>query len=258
MHPLIQLFGIQAPTYTVLMSVGFGMAGVSALFVRRRHGISAVDAVLTVVLFAIGGIVGARLLYILAHLKESLAAGNLLGAIARGGTMYFGGLIGGVVTFVLSARRARIPFLTLADTMVPCGALAHAISRVGCFMAGCCYGCPTSSFLGVVFPAGGSAPAGVRLLPVQLFEAAFLLLLAAALTVLLWRFKRRGMNAAVYLMAYGAWRFFIEFFRADPRGTLLGLRTPQAVSLAMLLGGALFWVYVKKTGIREDVGGVHR
>lgn len=125
----------------------------------------------------------------------------------------------------------------------------------GTFLAGCCYGRPTQSFLGVAFshPAGG-APAGVKLLPVQLFEAGADVLLFALLLPLTRRARSRYDGLAWYCLLYGAARFVLEFFRYDAiRGSALFLSTSQWISLGLwALAGVLFAL-----GKKERKGAAH-
>ena len=153
------------------------------------------------------------------------------------GITFLGGLIGGVATFMLIYAIFRKRFegrLIDSISIIPCSILiGHAFGRVGCFFAGCCYGAPTDSFLGVVFPgvSGGARH------PTQLYEAAFLFLLFAICSFLLLKFKFRH-NMSVYLIAYGTFRFLIEFVRDDDRGELVsGISPSQFWSLGLIAAG---------------------
>ncbi len=160
-----------------------------------------------------------------------------------GGITFIGGLIGGVISFLVIYFIFRKKFQTkLLDfiSFAPCCiTIAHAFGRIGCFCAGCCYGKETDSFLGVTFP-GMSSPVH----PTQLYEAAFLFLLCAIifLLVMKWDFKH-GMS--VYLIAYGAFRFGIEYLRNDDRGSFIGNISPsQFWSILMIvIGIALIFVF---------------
>ena len=131
--------------------------------------------------------------------------------------------------------------------MAPCCILiAHAFGRVGCFFAGCCYGKETDSFLGVKFP---NLPNPVH--PTQLYEAAFLFLLFAICFILLMK-KDFKHNLTVYLIAYGIFRFFIEYLRADDRGEFIpGISPSQFWSILMVVIGVgliflMRWLFQKR------------
>lgn len=163
---------------------------------------------------------------------ENPAAGFNLGA----GITFLGGLIGGIAVFMTGYAifRKRLN-IRLIDSLsvIPCSILiGHSFGRVGCFFAGCCYGKPTDSFLGVLFPGHTCT-----VHPTQLYEATFLLILFAicSFLVLKYRFKH---NMSVYLIAYGIFRFSLEFLRDDDRGQLVTGFTPsQFWSLLMVAAG---------------------
>lgn len=173
-----------------------------------------------------------------------------------GSITFLGGLIGGTAFFLVVyflLRRRLCARLIDVLSIVPCMiTVAHAFGRLGCFFAGCCYGRPTDSFLGVCFASGSAAASrypdytqspvtSVPLLPTQLFEAAFLFLLFGLCSYLL---LRRGFqhNMSLYLFSYGVFRFINEFFRADHRGEFLGSLSPsQFWSLLMAVGGIVMF-----------------
>ena len=142
-----------------------------------------------------------------------------------------------------------MPALATCDAFAPGLALGHAIGRVGCFAAGCCYGKPTQHFWGVTFTnpvanLNSSTPLGVQLEPTQLFEAAVEL---ANFFVLMWIFKRKkfdGQVFAAYLVLYGVARYFLEFIRDDSgRGSVFGgiMTGTQLISICLVITGGLIW-----------------
>jgi phosphatidylglycerol:prolipoprotein diacylglycerol transferase len=155
----------------------------------------------------------------------------------RSGGVFYGGLIGAVAALVLLLRKRRIAFWTFVDMAAPAAALGHAIGRVGCFLAGCCWGRECSLPWAVTFtdPAAErnvGVPLNVPLHPTQLYESAGLLALCGLLLAL--GRRRPGQVFAVYLGGYALLRFTIEFFRGDPRGSVFGgaLSTSQLIALA--------------------------
>lgn len=175
-----------------------------------------------------------------------------------GGITFIGGLIGGVIFFLLVyfiVRKRIDGKLSQMLSIVPCCiTVAHAFGRIGCFFAGCCYGKATDSFLGVKFPQ-----LAYKVHPTQLYEAAFLFLLFAVMAYLVFckGFKH---NMSVYLICYGIFRFLIEFLRDDHRGALVaGMSPSQFWSVLMIvLGIVLIFLYgrfLAKTDYEEDVVG---
>lgn len=159
---------------------------------------------------------------------------------------YISGLIGGIVSFEIgyfAYGRPKfgphaIEVLTIAPASIT---IAHAFGRLGCFFAGCCYGKPTDSFLGVRFPGQLH-----KVYPTQLFESLFLFLLFGVLFYL--ARKRRSYQAfAIYLFAYGVFRFLIEFIRGDHRGAFIGSLSPsQTLSLVMIVGSVGLWFLMER------------
>jgi phosphatidylglycerol:prolipoprotein diacylglycerol transferase len=152
-------------------------------------------------------------------------------------------------------KEERKNFLKLLNMVIPGVALAHAIGRIGCFTAGCCYGKPTDSPLGVIFPRGYYADivyGQVPVHPTQLYEAAFLILLFFSLTYLP---KVKEHKFAAYLIGYGTFRAFLEtFFRGDDRGLLFGIAPSLILSFAMTLAGIAILIFKNehiKTGDKK-------
>ena len=161
---------------------------------------------------------------------------------------FIGGLIGGAGFFLLVyfiARKKIEGRLFDALPVIPCAiTLAHGFGRIGCFFAGCCYGKETDSFLGVKFPM---LPNPVH--PTQLYEAAFLFALCGAMAYLLLK-KKFVYNLSVYLIAYGVFRFAIEYLRDDHRGALVaGISPSQFWSVCMIVVGILLVFIFRRINI---------
>ena len=139
-------------------------------------------------------------------------------------------------------------FNTMARVAGCCIAIAHAFGRIGCLMAGCCHGAylganPTFGGIFMETPDKGSG----YFVPTQLYEAVFLFITFAILSVLY--FKRSNIVHVFYLFLYGAWRFVIEFFRKDDRGFFLGLYPSQWTSILFILAGIVILIIFKKKKI---------
>lgn len=163
-----------------------------------------------------------------------------------GGMTFLGGLIGGVgafllATIVLAKGKVRRDFWKVANLMMPSIPLAHGFGRVGCFFAGCCYGLPSDLPFAVKYADRKLS----AVLPTQLFEALFLFTLFAAMLVLLIKYGRIDLMMLVYLYGYAVWRFFIEYFRGDPRGEFIpGVTPSQFQSIIMLLIAGALTLYI--------------
>ncbi len=236
----------------------FSLLGVlSALVTFRiyadKKGVSAKVLNSCLLFFVLSIVVG----YFFAVLFQAIYRFTATGHFAlngQTGMTFYGGFIGGAATFCalyftlgkkLCGKEAVLSEWQGVFYSAACAvALGHAFGRMGCFFAGCCYGRKTQSFLGIYFPSLGR-----KVLPTQLFEAGFLFLLFGVLSVLLFRTKVNTLS--VYAIAYGVFRFIIEFFRADDRGAsfIPWLSPSQCWAIFLVLAGLallLFPVVRKK------------
>lgn len=240
MHPvLFHLGGLAVHTYGV--AIGVALVGGILLSVRLavRDGLPA-GWMWDVGLVLIGCVVvGARAEFVRTHLDRFTADPAAVFALRDGGLVFYGGLVACVIGVAVYARVRGVSPLRLMDHLAPSASLGHAVGRLGCFAAGCCYGRATEVPWGVVFPTGGAAPAGLPLHPAQLYEAAFDLALGL---YLLWRWHRRrapGEIAGVFFLYSATGRLLVERFRGDAqRGIAVwGLTNGQATSLVVAAVG---------------------
>ena len=164
------------------------------------------------------------------------------------GATFYGGLIGGTAMFIIIYFVAghflfkdgyhKTHFRAVSDLAVPCITVAHGFGRLGCLMAGCCHGARTDAWYGVAMdiPDDGTHEL-VKVIPVQLYEAIFLLALAVLTFMLFMKGKKYLMPA--YMVSYGIWRFIAEYLRADDRGaTVVDFLSPsQLISVLLISGG---------------------
>lgn len=255
MFPHIQIGTFQIPTFGLMMLLGMLSAFALVYYNRKRIPYSE-DDLITMALYAIiGGFLGSKLLYWIVEFDQILADPHFLIETLTAGFVFYGALIVGALSVWLFTHRKKQSFFAYADLVMPAFILAQGFGRIGCFAAGCCYGAPTACALGVVYPAGSAAPAGVPLLPTQLFESAFCFLFAIVLTIILRRQKRYGLTTGVYLVGYGVWRFVIEFFRSDDRGAVGALSTSQFIGIFIVLAGIVLLLLVRagKTACVADL-----
>ncbi len=178
------------------------------------------------------------------------------------GATFYGGLMGGAAVFLLlyfvpgaflfPQKQHLRRFYDVADIGV-CGiSLAHALGRVGCLMAGCCHGKRTDAWYGVQMLVDGEWQ---RVVPVQLFEAGFLLVLFGFFVVRVMRRKRYCLE--LYMCFYGIWRFLIEYLRSDERGsTVVAFLTPsQLIAVLMVIGGLLLVLLRKRLTEKNRAAG---
>ncbi|MDY2880171.1 MAG: prolipoprotein diacylglyceryl transferase [Candidatus Borkfalkiaceae bacterium] len=160
----------------------------------------------------------------------------------KGGITFIGGLIGGIVFFIagylIFRKKLKNTLADLAPVAACCITVAHAFGRVGCFFAGCCYGKETDGPLGVKFPYLSH-----KVYPTQLYEAIFLFIIFGVLSWFVW--NKKAKNAfPVYLIAYGVFRFLLEFLRGDDRGKLFGVLSPSQFWSIVLVAAGLIVIFV--------------
>lgn len=237
MHPVLFSVGsYEVHTYGVMVGVALYGGIASAVALGRRAGLAPTRLWDLGILLLVGGIVGSRLEYVRTQWAHGYAEHPLRAFDLRdGGLVFYGGLIGAILFVIGYAAARRMPVWTVLDVYAPFVPLGHALGRLGCFAAGCCYGAPTDWPWAVTFPAGSEAPPGIPLHPTQLYEATYCALLGAAL---LWFWPRRRFPGQVFgalLILYPAFRAVNEVFRGDAvRGTtLFGLTNAQATSIGL-------------------------
>jgi len=268
--PLPGIGPVTIHTYGVLLVVAFLVAITVARKLARREQIDP-DRMVDLGVYAIlGGLVGAKILLLIVDREfysrqfSSILAdgggsvggalsglgsiGAIIGTISemalsllQAGGVFYGGLIAGVMVALWYMRRTDMPVWRAADVAAPAIAVAHAFGRVGCFAAGCCYGIPTDLPWGTIFTDSYSGtlvgvPLNIALHPTQLYSVFGNLMIFG---MLLWFYKRKQFDGQIfwlYALSYGIFRFVVEFFRGDPRGTVFGgaLSTSQFVAIVMV------------------------
>lgn len=250
---LIQAGSFRLASYGVLVAVGY-LLGILWLRTQVRDMPKMNEDKFWVLIYSLffGAIMGGKLLFVAVE-WDAYASGELsFFADFRYGFVFFGGLLGSMLTGAVATRRLKLPYLGTADYFGVALPMGHTLGRLGCLAAGCCYGRPTSLPWGL--PLGGhpasSTPEelwGVPLHPVAVYES------AADLAIWVWLVLKvlpkvkagrlpQGTVFFGYVLLYSLARFAIEFFRADDRGfSLLGLSPSQCIALACAgVSGAWF------------------
>jgi len=263
---LFEVGGVRVASYAVLMVLGYAAAlGVVLALARgastrsRAGGLTGAQAWDLFVVMLVASILGAKLGHVLfeapGHVTEDgrtiESLGQLLAEdpwhvlrLGEGGYVWYGGLIGALVTAVVYfRRRPELNGLLFSDAFAPAVMVGAAFGRVGCFLSGCCYGQPTDLPWGLAFPATD----GVPVHPTQIYDATFA---AAFGGFLLWWFPRRrfdGENIALLLVGYPIARFITEAFRGDPeRGSIGPFSTSQLISIFVLAAGVALYAAARR------------
>lgn len=271
MYPvLFEIGGLTITTFGVMMFLSFISAAwiLSKQLVQR--GLPGDFAWDVLAWTALAGILGAKLYYLGLHWEDLVAdpVGQLL---SRGGLVWYGGLIGGILAYFLYARHRGMPLASTFDAAAPALMFAYAVGRMGCFLVGDDYGLPTDAWYGMAFPqgappstagylrsVGGEIPATipdsaiVTVHPTQLYEVGAALVLFAILWKVSKSWKLRpGQLFGLYLGLYAVERFLIEFVRAKSDRVLLGLSTSQFASILLLSVATYLWV--RRSNAEEPV-----
>ena len=263
--------------YGTLITIGFLLGLWVAVREAKRVGVDP-DRVMDLAFwFLLAGLIGSRVMFDIVNWRNYYDACFDPAAVGRdapacyeilkiweGGLVWYGGLLGAIVVGLWYMHRHRMPILKTCDAMAPSVALGHAFGRMGCFCAGCCFGRPTQTVTGVLFPSDSMAHRlqterwpellsslhhSLPIHPTQIYES--LGEIAIFATLLLWRSRKRfhGQIFMAYLILYAVLRSIVEFFRGDhARGYLVqwevthrfgeavyrdvtGLSTSQLISL---------------------------
>lgn len=256
MHPYLGTIptpwgGIPIYTYGVLVAAGVLLGLWYARHYASHAGIDPERVWNLGIYMVLAGLAGAKIWFVLSsgsyywHHKNEIFG---LATLQSGGTFY-GGFIGALLVVALYAHFQRMPSLALLDSYSAGLPLGHAIGRLGCFAAGCCYGKPTFLPWAVTFTNTRAAqlvgtPLNIPLHPTQLYEAAAEFMNFFILIALARRQRFRGEIFATFILLYGFERGLIEFVRGDPGRTLLlrgRFSLMQVVSLALIFLGAWMW-----------------
>ena len=256
MCPTIQMFGKEIPAYWLMSLLGILAAAVYALVRRRQLKLRSDDAVHFVALSAIGGIVGAKLLYlitviplVLQELPYFTKQPDRFLLLLQDGFVFYGGLYGALFFVWRYCRKYKVDFHVAAALFAGGVPLFHVFGRIGCFLTGCCYGIEAN--WGIAFYDSMSAPNGIPLVPVQLFEAGAELIIFIAVMIVQNRSKLRSSGLYLYLFTYALCRFVLEFFRGDAaRGSFLFLSTSQWISAVTVL--AILFLILRRRKLHNE------
>ncbi len=281
------LFALSRPlaiplhTYGLLIAtafiVGLQLSGRGA----RRSGLDQ-DKVMDLTFWIlVSGMVGSRILFIIVNWDDYAREPLSVFAFWKGGLVFYGGFIGAALTSWFYMRKHQMPFFAYADVLIPAVSIGHAIGRLGCFAAGCCWGgaCDAHFALAARFPPealayqsqlgahliSAGAATTLPIYPTQLFESLGELCIFLALT--LFRSKKRfnGQLLALYLMLYAPLRSLVETFRGDEeRGRVFNflgpwarrawwnLSTSELISVGIFATGVAMFFLLRKSATRPE------
>lgn len=256
MHPVLFHMGrLTIYSYGFMIALGI----VVGLFLARRQaareGIDPNQIVDITFYVLVAALIGSRLLFVLLNFGEYADDPVKILKIWEGGLVFYGGFLLAAVIGIWYIKRFGLPLWQVADIFAPSIAISHAFGRIGCFWAGCCYGSACTLPWAVTFTDPRSlALQGIPLHPTQLYSSLSLFALFAFLVLLRKRKTFHGELFWSYALCYSLGRFFLEFLRGDPRGSVLGgfLSTAQAISIPLAGISVVMFLYLRKRGTKRD------
>lgn len=261
MHPILVDFpGFYVSSYAVFLALASVVSIV--VMVNAAERLKVRFTYLTATGILLGALLGGRAFWILQY-------GSWTGLwrafqLWAPGTVLYGGVLGGLLVIGVVSRVQRIPVLDILDVVAPHVALAEGIARIGCFLAGCCWGTVCTVPWGVRYPAGSypyDAQLDAGLLdalaqrslpahPTQIYMTIGLALSYAVLRRMLFRPHPRGLVVASYFACYGCLRFVVECFRGDSARPIMGMTISQFISVTLVVLGACGVIVLKRTSCR--------
>lgn len=258
---VFQLGGFTLHTYGLLVVLGYGTGLWLATRQARRTGLDPNRILDLGIFMALAAVLGSKAMMLLEDWKYYSANPGSIFSLAtlQAAGVFYGGFLGALLAAAWYIRRHRMPFLQTADAFVPGLLLGHAIGRMGCFAAGCCWGRPTGVPWAITFTDPYAhdlvgVPLGIPLHPAQLYEVAALLVLFA----IVWSIARHrpfpGQLLSLYLILYGVARFGLEFAR-DRSGSQMPfglLSLSQLIAVLMAPAGVWLWFKCAPGNVRQN------
>jgi len=248
MHPeLFHIGNTTIYTYAFLIALGTLVASIYTKWsVKRELGILNLSNNFFYFIF-IAGFVGGKLFFYLEKPLYYLRNPKLMLDNFSGGFVFYGSFITIILMLIWYLKKHKIPVLPMLDILAITTTIVHVIGRMGCFFAGCCYGKPTNSFMGMNFPRTN----GVSVHPSQLYEIVGILSIMIALFIVKKRKQFQGQIFLIYIALYAILRGLLELFRGDKRGFIIDgvLSHSQFIAVLILITSLLFYQKRKKINI---------
>ena len=258
---LFRIGALEIRSYGLLLALSFLIGIYFSVYRAKKRNVDPNHIMDLSVILIISAIVGSRLLYVLFHLEEfrgrwldTFSPFQSNGQIGLAGLTVLGGIILCFASSIIFLRLRKLSFFEIADIMIPAVGLGIFLTRIGCYLNGCCYGlpCDDHSHMCVTFPpesAAGSYFPGVPLVPAQLYSSLYGLIIFVVLLVAeRWK-KFDGFLLALFFMLYGVSRFIIDIFRYYEDSMVIlsfggrGMSLNQGISLTFVLIGIILLIY---------------
>lgn len=241
-NDLFTIGSVTVHSYGLMIGIGVIVALLVGDYRAKKRGLDGDFVYSLTLITVILGFLGAKILFIITEWSSFIE--NPTSFISGNGFVVYGGIIAGALTMYGYCKWKKNSLFDYLDLLVPSVALAQGFGRIGCFLAGCCYGRETDSCIGVVFTHSSFAPNNVKLLPTQLIMSAGDFIIAVILLLYAKKQRMRGKVGALYLMLYSVGRFLVEFLRNDDRGAVGNLSTSQFIAIFVFAGAAIGYLVI--------------
>jgi phosphatidylglycerol:prolipoprotein diacylglycerol transferase len=246
-------YDIYIPGYKDIYIFMIVIAIVLSCILAKKRGLPVLRFYFITVLICTISLVGARIYHVLTHL-QSEPDFSFASILSSSDTASFGAFIFGIAGGILLLKFMKIDILTALDVYTPALAVSHFIGRLGCFMAGCCFGIPSNLPWAVRFPPhspahsahlaqgfiSGNHELSLPVHPLQLYESLFGLVLFVIVIYLFNKPLRKGALFFAYIICYALFRFFMEFLRGDDRPVVSSFSLPQVLSVIFIISSISF------------------
>lgn len=226
--------------YGLMIAIGLFSALYLAEWRASKNGLDKEFVWPLTIYCAVTGILGAKIMFCIVEWREFIK--NPLALLGSSGLVVYGGIIGGVLSAIFYCRYKKLPFMDCFDLAMPSVAVAQGFGRIGCFLAGCCYGRETNAWYGIAFSHSNYAPNGTKMIPTQLISSAGMFAIAGILCRYAYRAKKPGQVGGLYMILYSIGRFGVEFLRNDHRGAIGIFSTSQFISFFILTAGVIIMI----------------
>lgn len=246
-HVLFELGSLKIYSYGFMIAIG-ALSGIAYMIIQGKKEVGLTfDQGNTLFLYIfIAAFVGGKAFLFFEN--PSLYAHDP-GKLFKGrGFVFYGSFLFAIPVMLWFFKKHKLNTFRMLDVMAITTCLVHMFGRLGCFLAGCCYGVPTDSFVGVTFtdPACYASPKNVPLHPTQLYESTYILLVMILLLIIRKHRKFYGQLFLLYLILYAAGRSVLEIFRGDEeRGYLLNGYLSHAQFVALCIIAAAVYTYLR-------------
>ena len=256
MHPnLFKIGPLEIHSYGLMLAISFLLGILLAMHRAKKQNIEPDRIMDLSVVIVISAILGARFLYVIFHLEEFRGHWSDMinpfqsnGQIGIAGLTMLGGVLAALLFSILYLKIKKLPILKITDILAPSMGLGIFITRIGCFLNGCCYGTPTSSSWGMIFPPEGAAGyhfTNIPIHPTQLYSSFYgLIIFVSLLLIERWK-KFDGFLLYSFFVFYGISRFIVDFYRYYEESMViftignLPISLNQGISLLMFLFGII-------------------